>query len=284
VLPIAVGKATRLLQYLSHEKSYRAVIRFGITTKTDDLQGAVLSQAPVPELTLEQVQQVLPQFIGSIAQVPPSYSAIQVGGQRLYDLARSGQIVTAPTRTVHIHRIEVLAWRSGEFPELEVAIDCGTGTYIRSIARDWGAQLGCGGTLASLVRTASSGFDLNHSLTLEQVAEQLESDRLQLISPEAALQHLPVIWLTEPQIKLWQQGQRLDCATLVEPPDLTALAVISNPSPPCLICRSRVGDPTSLPLLPATSIESFLGIGQIVTPQSDHQAVQWLIPKLVFMP
>lgn len=275
VLPIAVGKATRLLQYLSHQKAYRATVRLGIVTTTDDLEGEVIRQTSAAELTLAQIEPVLPQFIGQIEQIPPSYSAIQVGGKRLYDLARSGQMVTAPARTVVVHQIAVLDWRSGEFPELDLAIDCGPGTYIRSIARDLGAALGCGGTLAGLVRTTSSGFTLSRSLSLEQVAEQVEGDRLQLIPPQIALAHLPVIGLTQPQIKLWQQGQRLDWQQLVEPPDFETLQTT-----PCLVVRhaahSHSPDSSSAP------IDPFLGIGQAVMTQVQGQSVKLLIPKLVW--
>lgn len=91
VLPIALGRATRLLQYLSHDKAYRATVRFGVRTATDDMAGEVLAADPCPQLTLPEVQKFLPQFLGKIQQIPPSYSAIQVGGKRLYELARAGK-------------------------------------------------------------------------------------------------------------------------------------------------------------------------------------------------
>jgi len=116
VLPIALGKATRLLQYLSHEKAYRARIRFGITTSTDDLEGEILTQRDASDLTLAEVQTALPQFVGKIEQIPPSYSAIQVGGKRLYELARAGQLVEAPLRQVEVHQIQILDWHPGELP------------------------------------------------------------------------------------------------------------------------------------------------------------------------
>ncbi|NJO42390.1 MAG: tRNA pseudouridine(55) synthase TruB [Cyanobacteria bacterium CRU_2_1] len=209
VLPIAIGKATRLLQYLSHEKAYRATIRFGVKTTTDDLEGDVLTANPVPWLTLANVQPQLSQFEGTIQQIPPSYSAIQIGGKRLYALARAGEAIEAPVRTVEIYRIEVLDWRSGSFPELDVAIACGTGTYIRSIARDLGDALETGGTLAALTRTHSNGFKLENSLTLEIFAEQLQSATFQQIAPDIPLQHLTTITLSTEPAKRWCQGQRL---------------------------------------------------------------------------
>ncbi len=209
VLPIAVGKATRLLQYLSHRKSYKATIRFGLQTATDDLEGEVLSQSDASELTLDRIKASLSQFQGTIAQIPPSYSAIQVGGKRLYELARSGEIVEAPVRTVQIDRLEIIDWRPGEFPELDLEIDCGTGTYIRSIARDLGDVVGTGGTLASLLRTRSSEFFLQDSLTLEVLADRIESNTLQMIPPPIALRQMPIAVLPPDLTLAWSQGKRL---------------------------------------------------------------------------
>jgi tRNA pseudouridine55 synthase len=262
VLPLAVGKATRLLQYLSHEKAYRAKIRFGITTSTDDLEGEILTKTPADYLTLEQVQQVLPQFHGQIEQIPPSYSAIQVGGKRLYELARSGQMVEAPKRTVAVHRIEILDWQPGEFPELEVAIACGTGTYIRSIARDLGTVLGTGGTLAALVRTASSGFELSDSLSLEQLQQQIEASRFCPIPPALALRHLPLLALAEPEAKRWRQGQRLNLQALPQSSS-TSDNFAALESTPCQLQQMN---------------GEFLGIGQVIA-----TGTGWLlVPKLVW--
>ena len=276
VLPIAIGKATRLLQYLTHDKAYRATIRLGMRTATDDLEGEVLSQQDASWLTQEKVQSLLPQFEGKIEQIPPSYSAIQVGGKRLYELARAGETIEAPMRTVEVHRIEVLGWRSGEFPELDVAIDCGTGTYIRSIARDLGEAVGTGGTLAKLLRTRSSGFQLEESLTLEAVADlvaeqthqqetQQEARSLSLVSPSIALRHFPVVTLLPEQTDRWFQGQRLlwhEIAHTVNDP-LDKLSVKAEDS-----FIYQVHHPEG----------RFLGIGQAIRTETDH----WLQPKLVW--
>lgn len=209
VLPIAIGRATRLLQYLPSDKAYRATIRFGVMTSTDDLEGEVLQSSPVM-LTLEQVQPHLPGFVGQIVQIPPRYSAIQVQGQRLYDLARRGEAVEVPARTVQVYRIDVVEWRSHpDYPELVVDIACGSGTYIRSIARDLGDVLGVGATLASLQRTMSSGFDLSQSITLEDLAQQVDGDRPRLIPPLQAIQHLPAMALVPESARRWCLGQRL---------------------------------------------------------------------------
>jgi len=209
VLPIALGRATRLLQFLPGDKAYHATIRFGVQTTTDDLEGEVLQSQSAEHLTLEAVQQALPQFLGPLEQIPPAYSAIQVQGKRLYDLARAGQTVEVKPRSVEVFAIDVRGWQTGELPELEVAIACGSGTYIRAIARDLGNVLGVGGTLAKLIRTRSSGFDLRDSLTFEALTTQLEEHRFQLIAPEHVLSHLPTLVLPNAIARRWCQGQKI---------------------------------------------------------------------------
>ncbi|MGM3304933.1 tRNA pseudouridine(55) synthase TruB [Anabaena sp. WFMT] len=209
VLPIALGKATRLLQYLPGEKAYQATIRLGIRTTTDDLEGEVITSQSCPGLNLAAIKTALRQFIGTIEQIPPSYSAIQVDGKRLYDLARKGEIVQAPVRTVEVFDIEVIDWRDGDFPELEIAIACGAGTYIRAIARDLGIVLNTGGTLAALTRTQSSSFHLKDSLTLTDLETQIQAGTFQPILPDAALQKLPSVNLPGTFAKKWCQGQQV---------------------------------------------------------------------------
>lgn len=209
VLPIALGKATRLLQYLPGEKAYQATIRLGVRTTTDDLQGEIIAQKSVTNVTLETVKTALQKFQGKIEQIPPSYSAIQVDGKRLYELARKGETVEAPVRTVEVFKIEILDWREGEFPEVDVAIACGTGTYIRAIARDLGTLLETGGTLAALQRTASSGFQLADSLTFTDLEAQLQAGTFQPLPPDVALQNLACVSLSAPADQKWCQGQKI---------------------------------------------------------------------------
>ena len=209
VLPIALGKATRLLQYMQQDKEYRATIRLGVRTTTDDLEGEVIATQSAEALKLENVKSLLPRFEGKIQQVPPMYSAIQVNGKRLYELARAGEDVEVPVREVVVYKIDTLAWRPGEFPEIEVAIACGSGTYIRAIARDLGAALNTGGVLASLIRTQSCGFDIADSLTLEQLEAQLHEKMFQPVAPEAALAHLAAVTLSAEDAHRWCLGQRL---------------------------------------------------------------------------
>jgi tRNA pseudouridine55 synthase len=209
VLPLAVGQATRLLPYLPEEKAYRGRIRFGVKTTTDDLQGEVLETHSTGHLKLGDMEALLPDFLGKITQIPPRYSAIQIQGKRLYDLARSGEIFEVPSRQVDIFSLNILDWQTHPYPELELEIECGAGTYIRSLARDWGDRLGVGATLAALVRTRSSGFDLEESLTFKEISAQHEQGELCLINPAIVLQHLPTVRLESSEILPWSQGKKL---------------------------------------------------------------------------
>jgi tRNA pseudouridine55 synthase len=210
VLPIALGRATKLLQYLPSDKAYKAIIRLGVRTSTDDLEGEIITQQPVVGLSLSSVETALAtKFLGKIEQIPPMYSAIQVDGKRLYDLARKGETVEVPSRIVEIFQTDILDWREGDYPELDVHISCGGGTYIRAIARDLGEALQTGGTLAGLERTHSSGFDLSDSLTLDELEKQLQAGIFTPQIPDKPLQHLPQVILPADDGKKWCQGQRV---------------------------------------------------------------------------
>lgn len=209
VLPIAIGKATRLLQFLPTRKIYEAKIRFGITTNTDDLEGEIINSQSALDLTLDEIKACLPQFIGIVEQVPPIFSAIKKDGKKLYDLARKGEIIEVPKRKVEIDQIDILGWYPSEFPELELAITCGTGTYIRALARDLGKMVNVGGTLANLKRTLSCGMELKNSFTLVEVEQQQTIENIRLISPDFPLQHFPQVFLKEEEAKRWCQGQKI---------------------------------------------------------------------------
>ncbi len=208
VLPIALGPSTRLLPYLPTAKAYQARIRLGQATDTDDITGTVISETDASHLNIASITQALETFHQGYDQIPPAYSAIQVNGKRLYHLARKGETVEIPMRWVDIFNIELLNWQPGPAPELEVAIDCGPGTYIRSIARDLGAVLGVGGTLASLIRTKSCGFDLANSVKVDT----LNPATTPLIAPDQALAHLPELVLAPDLAWRWCCGQKLQFA------------------------------------------------------------------------
>lgn len=226
VLPIALGSATRLLRFLPEGKSYKAKVRFGVTTNTDDLEGEVIKQQPCHDLSLSAVEHFIPQFLGKIQQRPPAFSAIQVQGKRLYELARAGEIVEAPIRTVDVRSILVLDWHTSDFPEIDLEIDCGTGTYIRAIARDLGEKLGCGGTLAGLERTFSNGFHLADGINFAAI----ELGEFSLIEPAIALSHLPNISLELDTAKRWGQGQAISLRIDLESPQVSNYVRVYNES------------------------------------------------------
>jgi tRNA pseudouridine55 synthase len=170
VLPTLLGQATRVAEYLSERgKAYRATIRFGVETETYDAEGKVVNEAPVA-LTREEIAAVLPEFLGEQAQVPPIYSAIKRGGTPLYALARAGKAVELEPRRVVIESLVIVAW---ETPDLTLDVECGKGTYIRSLAHDLGQRLGPGAHLAALIRTRSGPFTLAQALTLDEFAAHL---------------------------------------------------------------------------------------------------------------
>lgn len=210
VLPIAVGKATRLLQFLPESKAYRACIRLGVTTTTDDLEGEIIDRASEINLTPAQITESLNTFIGTIEQVPPIYSAIKKNGKKLYELARKGEEIVVEPRKITIYSLDLIEIRQSTVWELTVDIRCSPGTYIRSIARDLGKILGVGGTLASLVRTESCGMYLKDSLTFEEIESQVEQQTFKLIEPSSVLQHLGNATLDLDSTKRWCQGQLID--------------------------------------------------------------------------
>ena len=210
VLPVAIGKATRLLQFLPESKAYRARIRFGVTTTTDDLEGEVIQTAAEVNLEPSQIINSLNNFIGAIDQIPPIYSAIKKDGKKLYELARKGEQIELEPRKVTIARIELLKIDRTNGYEIEVDIDCGAGTYIRSIARDLGEHLGVGGTLANLVRTKSCGMVLDDSVTFADIETYLQQQTFALVEPSLVLNHLDAVYLSDRDSQLWCQGQLVD--------------------------------------------------------------------------
>lgn len=197
VLLVAVGRTTRLIEYLADaEKGYLADITFGIETDTYDAEGKVVTQLDASGLTREAVEGALAPLRGIIQQRAPAYSAISVGGQRLYDLARTGQVVVAPVRTVEISRLELETWQP---PVAQVRVECSKGTYIRSLAHDLGDALGTGAHLSGLVRTRIGDFHLDRAVSLADLEARLREDRWQdvALSPELALAHLPLVQLDD---------------------------------------------------------------------------------------
>lgn len=212
VLLVCLGRATRVSEYLMRSpKRYLAAVRLGITTTTDDAEGEVIGRSPA-HVDREQVKEALRSFVGHIRQVPPRYAAIKQGGKPLYELARQGKAVEAPVREVDVYAVQIVGWAP---PVVHLDVHCGPGTYIRAIARDLGAALGCGAHLAALRRTASGQFSADQASSLESLAAAFVSGSVApLLYPlAAAFPHLPVL-----QLDL-EQARRLAMGGAVEGPD-----------------------------------------------------------------
>ncbi|MEN9231582.1 MAG: tRNA pseudouridine(55) synthase TruB [Thermostichus sp. DG02_5_bins_236] len=216
VLPIAVGRATRFLSFLAGEKVYRATFRLGQRSDTDDAEGQIQVGSPWADLDREQVERCLQEFVGPGMQVPPLYSAVKRQGKKLYELARAGveasQLQLEP-RPIVIHQLRLLDWRAGEFPELDVEIACGPGTYIRALARDLGEKLGCGGLMSRLRRLQSGPFALEQSVPLD-LWQGSTAPAAALLPIAAGFAHWESVCLSAEAGKRWQQGQSIP----LEPP------------------------------------------------------------------
>lgn len=207
VLVVALGQATRLIEYVQDEtrKRYLATVRLGTITTTDDAEGEIVKTRPVEPLDSSTIERALGAFRGAIQQVPPIYSALHHEGQRLYELARAGVTVDIPARTVQVYSLQLTGLA---LPDLMLDIECGKGTYIRSIARDLGAALECGAHLAALRRTAVGTFGIDDSVTLAQLEARLAvpPDEL-LLAPETAVRDWPVAELDAEQALYVRNGR-----------------------------------------------------------------------------
>lgn len=167
VLPICIGKATRLIEYMDeHPKTYVAGFRLGFTSDTEDVWGTICETKIAKEISAEDIKLELRNFLGDIMQIPPMYSAKKVNGQKLYDLARSGQVIERKPNKIHIYNIELKSF-DGKDGILE--IECSRGTYVRTICSDLGKALGIGAIMTSLVRTSTCGFSLEDAVSIEDV-------------------------------------------------------------------------------------------------------------------
>ena len=169
VLLVGLGRATRLLRYLAEAgKAYRGRVVFGIATSTLDAAGEILDQRPMP-LTRDEVERALPPFIGDIEQLPPMVSAVKIGGRRLHEIARAGEEVERSLRPARVDRFEIEAFEPGPYPEASVVVECGSGTYIRTLAADLGTALGGCAHLGELRRLRVGSFTLDESRPLVDI-------------------------------------------------------------------------------------------------------------------
>ncbi len=209
VLPICVGKATKLSDVIMDgRKSYRAVLRLGITTTTEDASGEVIERREV-SCGEEEIRRAMAAMIGRQEQIPPMYSAVKVQGKKLYELAREGKEIERKARTIEIYDIRIRQF----LPEnqVEFDVDCSKGTYIRTLCADIGKALGCGGHMAGLLRTKTGAFALEDAIRLSELKELAEQGRAEeaLLSMEEALRDFPRICVESGFTKLLYNGGKI---------------------------------------------------------------------------
>lgn len=218
VLPICIGPATRLFDYIiDKKKTYVAELRLGQVTDTQDGAGQVIEERPVTAGERE-IREVLPRFTGEIEQVPPMYSAIKKDGRRMYELARKGQTLDLPARKCVIHGIEYMEQTDENTHRIRV--HCGKGVYIRTLCHDIGQALGCGAHMASLRRTAAGIFTLDHAFTPEQVQAMADEGRLAdaLVAPDAPLAYIPDVRVGKEHLHAVLNGNPLKARWLQKKP------------------------------------------------------------------
>ncbi|MBQ7567091.1 MAG: tRNA pseudouridine(55) synthase TruB [Oscillospiraceae bacterium] len=209
VLPVFVGRATRAVEFFeSAEKEYIAALRLGIVTDTQDTEGTVLSQSDAT-VTREQLEAVLPRFTGVQQQTPPMYSAVKIGGKKLYELARQGKEIERAPRTIEIKALTLLGEDGGDFI---LRVRCSKGTYIRTLCHDIGRALGCGGCMSRLRRTAAGCFTEAQSIPLDELLTADDPASL-LLPTDSLFAALPALTLEQHQEKLCRNGNVIPLRT-----------------------------------------------------------------------
>lgn len=229
VLPICLGQATRLIEYFPDDKRYRAEVTLGRTTTTLDSEGEELALTDCTGLNVSEarIHEILPQFTGTILQQVPLYSAVHVGGKKLYELARQGKTADLPTRETTIHALTLVSvnLENSAHPVLTLDIHCSSGTYIRSLARDIGDAMGCGAYMSALVRTSHGCFEVQESIDLETLKtsenpQQYLQDPVQFLS-------MPVLDIQDPEeARLLTNGMKIQ--PTVEPSGSVAVKLKPN--------------------------------------------------------
>ncbi len=197
VLPICLGQATRIVEYLMDAtKTYRAEIELGVVTDTYDAEGQVVRRSDASKITIQQIEETLKTFQGTINQMPPPYSAVKYRGKPLYKWTRDGVKVDKPSRVTEVHEIKIREW---QLPVVSIEVVCGKGTYIRSLAYDLGEKLGPGASLKSLIRTRYGIFNIEDAKCIEEVKEAFENGAEgRLIKPlDSVLSHWPEVIANE---------------------------------------------------------------------------------------
>ncbi|MDB7100898.1 MULTISPECIES: tRNA pseudouridine(55) synthase TruB [Enterococcus] len=218
VLPICIGKATKVIEYLTDSgKTYKGEITLGYSTTTEDKSGEIVEQRAVTEaLTEEQVDEAMAAFVGEITQIPPMYSAVKVNGRRLYEYARNNETVERPVRKAQIYRFErtseILWSKEAGTVSWRFEVECGKGTYVRTLAVDTGSKLGYPAHMSDLTRTASAGMDESQAMTLAEVASYMENGTIEeyLLPIETGVAKFKQVDIDETVWQKVKNGMRLD--------------------------------------------------------------------------
>jgi len=206
VLPLCVGKGTRLAEYITEQgKAYLAEVTFGVTTDTQDAFGKVIKQTE-PHLKQSDLECVIPNFLGKLSQIPPMYSAVRKQGKHLYEYARQGLSIERTPRDIFIYNIKLVQWYEGEFPRALIGIECSKGTYIRTISHDIGQALGCGAHMSNLLRVRSGPFKIQDSWTLEEIEEAARESSYSFLLPLTAGIDLPRVILSAARANAFRHG------------------------------------------------------------------------------
>ena len=218
VLPVCVGKATKLSDVIMDgRKSYRAMLRLGITTTTEDASGEVLETKEV-DFNEDKIREDVASFIGRLEQVPPMYSAVKVNGKKLYELAREGKEIERKSRTIEVYDIRIRQFLPPD--RVEIDVDCSKGTYIRTLCSDIGKALGCGGHMAELLRTRTGAFSLENAIKLDELKALAEQEKAEevLLTMEEALEDFPMVKVSEKSQKFLYNGGKIQERFLTEKP------------------------------------------------------------------
>ena len=208
-LPIAIGSATKFIQYLPQDKTYIGQIKLGIRTSTDDIHGEILNEKDWPKITYEQLNQYLNNFRGIIKQIPPKVSSVHVNGERAYKKSFNNENFELEPREVKVDELNLIKWDQMN-GIIEIKIKCSGGTYIRSIARDLGTVLNSEGCLLVLKRISACGFHEKNSIKLSELKRDKNNARNLIIPTIAALEHITTLVLNnEEEINFWQTGRAI---------------------------------------------------------------------------
>ena len=267
VLVLCLEEATRLVEYLINgEKEYVATMRLGITTDTQDCTGKAVETQSVPEISQADMTRTFSHFVGTIAQVPPMYSAKKVAGRRLYTLARRGHTVKRSARQVTIHALNIL---DINLPDIRFTMTCSAGTYVRTLAHDLGEALGCGAHLTALTRTRSGTFSLENALSLDHLSDMDEGELTHVLTPgDQAVTFFPAVTIDDDLAEKLIHGLRIPVSGVSA--EVLNISVVGNTMAEHL-CRVY------------RDTDDFIAIARWIPAESEGNSENLLQPRKVFV-